>query len=104
MKPAIRGLIEAVGDSDRNVWSAAISAILDLAVEGLSLPYGFNSQHDALFLIDTLRDDLIPAVPKLIQKLSGGDEDEPHPINVIEALLNLANYSKSLPTNFISRY
>lgn len=96
MKPAIGSLIDAVGDSDRNVWSTAISVISKLSGTGSSMPYIWASKFRTWvqFSIDTLREDLIPAVPKLIQKLSGVDEDEKYPLQVIQALSNLASYSK----------
>lgn len=48
--------------------------------------------------IDEFRADLVPAVQKLTQQLSGWEEDDPeeYPLNLIETMNSLVEYSRFL--------
>lgn len=60
--------------------------------------------HNLCLWIDENRADLVPAVQKLIEKLSGWDEDEKNPVNVPSNNAKASTLTEDLlklVTNFI---
>jgi hypothetical protein len=94
LQPAIPGLISALHDNDRNVWSTAVGVLSVLSGHGALGIFFVLYRFVSMLGIDEFRKPLVPALAKLIQQLSQWGEDEE---NLLDLTANVS-FTKDLHT------